>query len=304
MKILKNKKIYLSISGLLVFLSIISVLWFGFNLSVDFKGGTVYEIQYKNSIPTLDQITKSLKKENVKNVTIQKKGGDFFVIKTPDFSEEIKKNINRGLNLDGKYSFEEKRVKSIGPSISSELENKSIFAIIFVSIIIILFIAYVFRKVAKPVSSFKYGLVAVIALIHDIIIPIGVFALLGHFFVDYQIDVLFVTALLAILGYSVNDTIVIFDRIRENLNREKNPDNIQGKKFEKIVGESLNQTIVRSLNTSITTFIVIILLYIFGGETTKPFALVLSIGVLVGTYSSIFLASPLLILIEQKQKKK
>ena len=172
------------------------------------------------------------------------------------------------------------------------------------TIITILFIAYVFRKVSQPVSSFKYGLAAIIALLHDIIIPVGIFSILGTFFVNYQIDVLFVTAILAILGYSVNDTIVIFDRIRENLNKEKHPEKIKGEKFEKIIGESLNQTITRSLNTSITTLIVLLFFYLLGGETTKPFALVLTIGVLVGTYSSIFLASPLLVFMEKTQKNK
>ncbi|HIP34135.1 MAG TPA: hypothetical protein EYG89_05375 [Bacteroidia bacterium] len=168
---------------------------------------------------------------------------------------------------------------------------------ILVSLVIILFIAYVFSGVSRPVNSYKYGLIAIIALIHDIIIPTGIFALLGSMFVGFQIDVLFITAILAILGYSVNDTIVVFDRVRENIKNAGK--NISGKNFEKIVGDSINQVIRRSIFTSATTLIVIVFLYFMGGENTKPFALVLGIGVLAGTYSSIFIASPLLIYTEK-----
>lgn len=217
--------------------------------------------------------------------------------------DEIKAQLQNELTIDGQHTFEEKRVKTIGPSVSSELATKSLFAILFVSIVIVLFIAYVFGGVSKPVSSFKYGLVAIVALVHDIAVPTGIFAALGSLFVNYQIDVLFITALLAILGFSVNDTIVVFDRIRENLKVSKEK-NIKGEVFEKIVGKSLKQTITRSINTSLTTFIVLAALFFIGGETVKPFALVLMLGVLVGTYSSIFIASPLLVYIEKFQKDK
>jgi len=160
----------------------------------------------------------------------------------------------------------------------------------------------VFRKVSQPVSSWKYGLVAIIALAHDIIIPAGIFAFLGSRFIEFQIDVLFVMALLAILGFSVNDTIVVFDRIRENLrmNREYR----ERREFDETVGDSLKQTYSRSLNTSITTLIVLVALYLIGGASTQQFALVLAIGVVAGTYSSIFLASPLLVSLERWGNKR
>ena len=302
MNILKHKKIFLTFSALLVFLSIGAAIFWGFNLSVDFKGGAVYEIEYKNTVPTISEVHEQIQGAELLRATVQKIGENGFIIKTAELSTVTKSKLDAQLTFDNKFTFEEKRVKSIGPSVSSELTKKALFAILFITIITILFIAYVFRKVSQPVSSFKFGLVAIMALLHDIIIPIGIFAFLGAFFVGYQIDVLFVTALLAILGYSVNDTIVVFDRIRENLNAEKNPGNIKGQRFEELVGKSLNQTITRSINTSVTTFIVLFLLYLIGGETTKPFALVLSIGVLAGTYSSIFLASPLLVMIEKMQR--
>lgn len=302
MEILKYKKIYLIFSAVTVSLSFLSVVYFGFNLSIDFKGGTVYEISYQEKIPKISQIKQEVKNSGLKNPIIQKIGDKDFVIKSQEFPDSVRINLRESLTFDNQFSFEEKRVKTIGPSVSSELATKSLFAILFVSLVIILFIKFVFRGVSKPVSSFKYGLVAVVALIHDIIIPTGIFAALGAFFVQYQIDVLFVTALLAILGFSVNDTIVVFDRIRENLKNSKEK-KIKGEKFEKIVGQSLEQTITRSVNTSFTTLFVLASLYFIGGEVLEPFALVLMLGVIGGTYSSIFLASPLLLLIEKYQKE-
>ncbi len=304
MNILKYKNIYFIISGIAIFLSIISVAVFGFNLSIDFKGGSIYEISYQDKVPSLLEVKAAVQQVDLGLTTVQQLGTNNFVIKTSKLTSDLKDQLEIKLTIDNQFSFQEERVKLIGPSISSELGTRAIFAILLVTIVIILFITYVFRKVSQPISSFKYGFVAIITLLHDIIIPIGIFAILGAFFIDYQIDVLFVTALLAILGYSVNDTIVVFDRIRENLNKEKKPEEIKGKKFEEIIEKSLQQTIVRSVNTSVTTLIVLMSFYFLGGETTQPFALVLAIGVLVGTYSSIFLASPLLILIEKYQKEK
>jgi preprotein translocase subunit SecF len=277
-------------------------MFFGFNLSIDFKGGTIYEISYKENSPEINQVKEQVKESGLEISTVQKIGEKDFVIKAEKFSDEIKAKLKESLTMNGKFSFEEKRVKTIGPSVSSELANKAMYAILFVSLMIIFFIRFVFKGVSHPVSSTKFGFVAVVALIHDIIIPTGIFAALGAFFVNYQIDVLFVTALLAILGFSVNDTIVVFDRIRENLKKSKDK-KIKGEKFEKIVGKSLNETITRSANTSLTTLFVLLSLFFVGGEVLEPFALVLILGVIFGTYSSIFLASPLLIFIERFQKE-
>ncbi|HLD27489.1 MAG TPA: protein translocase subunit SecF, partial [Patescibacteria group bacterium] len=183
----------------------------------------------------------------------------------------------------------ELRFDSIGPTIGNELKRKSFYAIIVVLLAIILYIAYAFRKVSKPVESYKYGAAAIIALIHDLLIIIGVFAVLGHF-LNVQIDSYFVTALLTILGFSVHDTIVTFDRTRENLKRH------QDKTFEEVVNLSVNETIIRSLNTSLTTVFVLLAIFLFGGETIRYFVLALALGLIVGTYSSIFLASPLLMI--------
>ena len=306
MKILKYKKVFLSIAMINIVISMSLILFFGFNLGIDFKGGSIYEIKYEQkNIPSLIKIKQAILNSNIKIFNVQKLGQKKVVIKIPELSDKTKKKLDEELTMNKKYTFNPVQLKTISPSISSEFVNKSIWAIILVSIIIVLFIAYVFKGVSRPVSSYKYGLIAIIALLHDVIIPTGIFALLGYFFVEYQINILFVTAILAILGYSVNDTIVVFDRIRENLKlKNDKKEKKTGKKFEKLVGKSLNQTINRSIFTSLTTLIVISFLYFIGGENTKPFALVLGIGIIAGTYSSIFVASLLLIYTEKKWKSK
>ncbi len=194
----------------------------------------------------------------------------------------------------GIMALEELRFDSIGPSIGQELKRKSIYAILFVLVAIILYIAWVFRKVSKPVASWKYGLSAIVALFHDVIIVLGVFVVLGKFF-SMEINTPFVAALLTVLGYSVNDTIVVFDRIRENLPRSEED-------FAGTVNISVNQTIRRSINTSLTTLVVLLSILFFGGSTIRDFVLALCIGIFVGTYSSIFLASPILVLWERFKK--
>jgi len=200
------------------------------------------------------------------------------------------------INID-KNVLAEERFESIGPIIGEELQQKAVESIIAVLIAIILYMAWAFRKVSEPVSSWKYGITAVIALAHDVIIPTGVFAVLGRF-MGVEVDILFVTALLTILGFSVNDTIVVFDRTRENLARERYKHD-----FDYIVNKSVNETIRRSVNTSLTAFVVLLAIFLYGGETVKYFVLALMIGIVFGTYSSIFLASPLLVEWEKRRKQ-
>ncbi len=305
MWVLKYKKWFLTFSAIAVIVAIGLISIVGLEKSIDFSGGTVYSFQYEGKqIPEFNQLKEVINKSGVDNYVLQKVGNNGFVVKLEKLSDEEKNKLDYLITFNEQFKINETNLKTVGPTVSDELTKRSITAIILVVLLVILFIAYVFRHVSKPVSSFKYGLVAIIALIHDVVIPTGVFALLGHFFIEYQIDVLFVTALLAILGYSVNDTIVIFDRIRENLKKETDKkEKIDSSKFKQIVGVSLEQSFKRSILTSLTTFIVLLSLFMFGPENLKAFSLVLMIGVFAGTYSSIFLASPLLILIEQKQKK-
>jgi len=300
MIIIKYRKIFYTISGLLVGISIFAMAFYGFNFGIDFTGGAITEVAYPEQVVELDMVKESLDQLDLGNYTIQKAGDEGVILRTRDLTESERLSVINSLSQNGTIKIEEKRFNSIGPVIGEELKNKAGWAILMVIIAIILFVAFSFRKVSElgkeSVSSWKYGFVAILALVHDIIIPTGVFVFLGSVFIDYQIDILFVTALLAILGFSVNDTIVVFDRVRENLKDTK------GESFEETVGKSLTQTFTRSINTSLTTLFVLVFLFFFGGETTKNFALVLSIGVIAGTYSSIFLASPLLVTVQKFQK--
>jgi len=297
MFVIKNKKIFISISAILILLSIASLFIFGLRIGIDFKGGALTEVVYETSRPVQADLDAAFKSLDFGSVLIQPTGELGYIVKSLDLNEAEHSLLLKTLSQDGKSPLEEKSFNSIGPSVGRELTRKAIIAIILVSLGIILFITFAFRKVSRPVSSWKYGLMAVISLLHDVIIPVGLFSLLSYFY-GAEVDTLFVVAVLTILGLSVSDTIVIFDRIRENLkNRIENS-------FSETIGKSLNQSYMRSIFTSLTIIIVLLCLFFFGPESTKYFALMLTAGMFFGTYSSIFLASPLLALIEEWQSKK
>lgn len=296
MWIVKNKKIFLAISSLLVLTSVAFVAIQGLNLGIDFVGGSLTEVSYPQGRPDLPALRTSLAEAGFENAVVQPIGEFGISIKTQDLIESQRVALFEVLDV-GESAVEES-FTSIGPSIGKELQSKAIVALIVVSIAIVLFIAYVFRGVSKPISSWKYGAIAVVTLVHDVILTTGAFMLVG-FFTGAQIDSLFIVALLTVLGLSVNDTIVVFDRIRENLK-----ENISNKPFSQIVGNSLSETYTRSINTSLSTIIVLVALVIWGPESTKMFALTLSFGMFFGTYSSIFIASPLLVWMFERQKKK
>jgi len=295
MNIVKHRKIWYIFSILLVLASLFSIFYFGLNLSIDFTGGSLLEIEYNDIRPETSLIQNKISELKLGNVSLQPTGEKGVILRLKNISEEEHQNLLSKLLTTG--SFNEIHFDSIGPTIGGELRQKSLTAIILVAVMIILYITFAFRKVSKPVSSFKYGLMAVTALIHDVTVPVGVFAVLGKYF-GVQIDILFVTAILTVLGFSVHDTIVVFDRIRENLRKNIGTD------FEDTVGKSINQTITRSINTSLTVIFVLLALFFFGGETIKYFSLALIIGVFFGTYSSIFLASPLLVTLYKFQSRK
>lgn len=296
MNITKRSKLYIGIGITSIVAACASIALFGLNPSVDFQGGVIYEVSYGEQSPELDQIDSALD-QDIPGAIVQSTDSGSIIIKMPTSDEYLKPIADQALSQFGAY--EELRYKELGASVSQELANKSLFAILFVSLVLVGFIAYTFRGVSYPVASWKYGIVAIVALIHDTIIPVGVFAFLGSIFVNFQIDVLFVTAILATLGYSVNDTIVIFDRIRENLRLYKEQANAGDVKeeFQAIVERSLRGSFRRSIFTSLTTLAALLALFVLGGDVTKPFALVLAVGVFAGTYSSLFLASPLLVIL-------
>jgi len=297
MFIIKNKKIFIGISIVLVIFSIISLSVFGLKVGIDFKGGALTEVAYKDARPVQADLNSSLDALNFGSILLQPTGDTGYLVKSRDLTEAEHGLLLKTLSQDGKSVLEEKSFNSIGPSVGRELTKKAIIAIILVSLAIIIFIAYAFRKVSKPVSSWRYGIIAVITLLHDVMIPVGLFALFSHYY-GAELDTLFVVAVLTILGLSVSDTIVIFDRIRENLK------NRVATSFDETVGKSLEQSYVRSICTSLTVILVLLSLVFFGPISTKYFALMLTAGMFFGTYSSIFLASPLLVLVEEWQTNK
>lgn len=296
MYIIKNKKIFFIISGALVVLSLISIFSFGLKIGIDFKGGSLTEVEYQAGRPEQKVVEDQVKKLSLGEVIVQPLGTIGYSIKTRAVSDTERQAILGSLGTDAT----EKSFTSIGPSVGAELVRKSILLFILVSISIILFIAFSFRKVSMPVSSWRYGWITIVTLIHDIIIPVGAFAVLSHFY-GAEVDTLFVIAVLTILGISINDKIVVFDRVRENLKGFNSKSN---ELFSQIVGKSITQTITRSINTSATVIFVLLALYFFGPASTKYFALMLTAGMFFGTYSSIFLASPMLVWVEEMQSRK
>lgn len=296
MFIIKYKKLFISISVALVLLSVASIAFFGIRWGIDFTGGSQLEVAYQSNMPTQAEVTAALKGANIESPTVQAVGDVGFVIKTRALSQTERENALVALKV-GHADAAEKSFTTIGPSVGKELARKSIIAMIAVILGIIFYIAYSFSKVSRPVSSWAYGLIAIVTLIHDVLIPTGVFVILSKLYA-VDVDTLFVVALLTILGLSVSDTIVVFDRIRENLRSRAYST------FEETVGNSINQTFTRSINTSATVILVLLSLVFFGPISTKIFALMLASGMFFGTYSWIFLASPLLVLWENLQKKK
>lgn len=293
MFVIKHKKIFVIISLVLVVLSLSAIGYFKLNLGIDFKGGSLSEIEYKTIRPEQSVIEQELAPLTLGETLIQPTGTTGYSIKTRAITETERAGILKALGADAT----EKSFTSIGPSVGAELVRKSILSFILVSLGIIFFIAFSFRKVSKPVSSWQYGLIAIVTLIHDILIPVGAFAILSHIY-GVEVDTLFVVAILTVLGLSVSDTIVVFDRIRENIRSG------HFKTFEETVGKSLEQVYTRSIATSSTVIIVLLALVFFGPTSTKVFALMLTAGMFFGTYSSIFLASPLLVMVKNLQKKK
>lgn len=298
MFVIAKKRLFLIISSILVLASLVSIVAFGLDLSIEFTGGSIIEVEYTDGRPSKETVQMNLNNIGIGSYTLQPVEDDRYALRTKFLEDTDSEPIIEMFQAGGGEIIRE---SAVGPSVGQELRTKSLTAIVLVVVAIIAFIAFAFRKVSRPVNSWKYGTVAIVALIHDILIPTGVFALLGYL-IGYEVDLLFVMGILVILGYSVNDTIVVFDRIRENLLIEheklaKGTKDLDGQRFDVVVGQSLDQTFARSLNTSLTTLVVLIALYIFGGESTNHFALMLIVGILAGAYSSIFLASPLLTMI-------
>ncbi len=286
--IIKHKAVFLSISGALVLAAVVCLALFGFRPAIDFTGGTLWQVQFSSNAVNDAALSAFLTNDLHFNSPVVYRGmGDSFFIKAQPLSEQ--EHHTDLMALQQKFgTVQELEFQSIGPSVGQQLASKAIWAGILVLVGISLYIAFAFRKVSHPIASWKYGVVTLITLFHDVLIPSGVLALLGHLS-NVEMDTNFVVALLVIMGFSVHDTIVVFDRIRENILTKKG-----GKEFDETVNDSILQTIARSINTSFTLVLVLVAMIIFGAPNLRLFVLIMLIGTVIGTYSSIFVASPLL----------
>lgn len=308
MNIIGKRKYAYIFSGTMTLLSIFVLFFWGLKLGIDFKGGTMMEVQFSQEeivtennpnqkteeapkefkVPSREEIQEKLKELGLNSLNIQESENNIVILRYIESDESLNEKVVEKLNeFEGKAEL--LRVDYIGSSISKQLKQNAIIALVLAIVGIALYIAWSFRKISYPMSSWKYGINAVVALAHDILITLGVFSVLGRFF-NVEIEASFIAALLTILGYSINDTIVVYDRIRENLTKSSRKEN-----FEVIVNKSIIETMARSINTVMTVVIVLVAIVLFGGDSIKYFSLAILIGVGFGAYSSVFVASSLLV---------
>jgi len=290
-QVIKYRKIWYAISGVLFLGSILVWISMGMKFGLDFTGGSMMEVKYQNvTIPTQEAITNKLSDLDI-SLSVAMTDANGAILRFKHVPDETHQTIISRLQDQVKDTkgavVDELRYESIGPSIGTELKTKSIWATVLVLIVIMLFVAFAFRKVSYPIVSWKYGGAVLASLVHDVFITVGLFILLGHYF-GIEINTPFIAALLTVLGYSVNDSIVVLDRVRENLHREEGS-------FEEIVEKSVQQTFARSINTSVTILLALTAILFFGGTTIRDFVLTLIFGIIIGTYSSIFIAAPVLV---------
>ncbi len=293
MKIVDNRKLWFIFSGVLIVLSIISLFVWGLKFGIDFTGGSLLEVEVSETFE-VSEIRSAIDGAGFTGASIQTTGETGILIRTEDLSEDQHQELLSVLQTKFE-TVDELRFDSIGPIIGNELRRTAVSGVLLTLILIGLYVAWAFRKVSEPVASWKYGFLTIFTAFHDVIITIGIFSVLGNLY-GWEVGAAFVAAILTILGYSINDTVVVFDRTRENLIRRT------ADTFESTVEQSIQQTFSRSVNTSVTTLLALIAIFLFGGATTQPFALALIIGIAVGTYSSLFIASPLLVAWELRRK--
>lgn len=296
---IKYSKLWLVVSGLIAVVCIVFLAIWGLKPGIDFTGGSLLELSFTTR-PETAEMQNVFNEVGLKNISIQKAGDYGIIVRTNFLTEEEHQRVLSGVQArlqTAANQVHEESFQTVGASISSQLKSKAIWAITFVLFGIIGYIAYAFRKVSRPVASWKYGVLAIVALLHDVLLVMGVFAVLGRFF-GVEVDTAFVVAIITVLGYSVNDTIVVYDRIRENLQRHS-ADN-----FEEVVNIGLNETLMRSINTTFKTTLPLIALFFIGGASIHYFVLALLIGIASGAYSSIFIASPLLVVAYNWQERK
>ena len=287
MNIIGRRKLWYAISLAVIIPGIVSLMLNGLRLGIDFTGGSLMELEGRVDTNKVRQSAEQFKLENI---SVTASGEDRVILRYRDTSDPAKQEqqhqaLKRSIEQD--LGLKEVRFDTVGPSVSRDIAKNTILSVILASLGIVLYLAFAFRNMPPPVSSWNFGLAAIAALLHDSLLLIGLFSIFGWLF-GMEVDALFVTAVLTVIGFSVHDTIVVFDRIRENLRRERKP-------FEEVVNDSILETFARSLNTSVTVLLTLLALYLFGGESISHFVLALLIGMAAGTYSSIFNAAPLLV---------
>ena len=307
MDLKKYQNYFFILPIILVVVSLAALFIFGLKPNIELSGGSLLQVHYVESRPEAEAVHEKIAPLDLGEVLVQPSGENDYILRQRALTQEEKISLDQALASFG--PVEEERYTSIGPSIGKELVRKAWWAISLVVLSIIIYIAFAFRHVGditsaserNSVRSWQYGVVAIITLVHDIIIPLGLYAWLGYY-TGAEVGTLFIVALLTILGISINDTIVIFDRIRENLaiNEAKKNHN---ESFADVVWKSITQTMARSINTSLTVIVMLLALVFLGPESTRGMAITLTVGMVAGTYSSIFLASPLLVLVEKYQNR-
>lgn len=294
--IISKKNWWFLISLLVIVPGLISLVVWGVRLSIDFTGGSTFTFTFPATVTqqTIQSVGTVFRQQKLVPVSEQASGNSLTVQTSP---VDDKQNEILIIQLQRLTKAKEESFETIGPTIGQETTVNAVKALVIAAILIVFYIALSFRKVPKPASSWRFGVCAIIALIHDVLVVVGIFSILGHFF-GIEVDSLFVTALLTVIGFSVHDTIVVFDRIRENLRRTI------GLPFGQVVNDSILQTLVRSLNTSLTALLVLFTLLLFGGASIRWFIVALLIGITSGTYSSIFNAAQLLVLWQEWRDKR
>ena len=279
---IKYSKVYFIFTGVLLLASLFSLFYFGLKPGIDLVGGSLLEVVYDEVRPTNQEVKEVLADLSLEDLLVQSIAEKGLLLRMKEVDEEIHQEILLKLTQLGQVK--ELRFESIGPVIGQELRQKTSIMITLSLLAILFYIALAFRKLNYPLKAWQYGLASLLALVHDTLIPLAFFSFLGN-----QVTIPVIVALLTVIGYSINDTVVVFDRIRENLLRISNQD------YEEVVNLSLNQSVSRSINTSLTTLLALGAIFFFGGETLKDFSLALIIGVIAGTYSSLCLVTPSLV---------
>ncbi|MBI3397273.1 protein translocase subunit SecF [Candidatus Woesebacteria bacterium] len=284
---MRYRFLYLAISAIVILSGVFSTAKWGFKFGIDFKGGTLYEIKLKKDIPE-EVLSKDIKSLNIEINSVQRTQSGGYLLRLPSINQEQKVKINESIKKDKDQELGELRFESVGPTVGAELVKKTAYGLLIAAVGILLWVAIQFK-------SLKFGVSAILAMLHDSLVTIGTYSLFSHFF-GAELDLLFMTALLTILSFSVHDTIIVYDRIRESQRKG-------GEDLYSLANKAVSETMVRSLNNSFTIMFMLVALVLLGGSTVHWFAATLLIGTISGAYSSPFVAVPILVTWDQIEKK-